>query len=591
MTSPISPTPRTVISSDVIEIAENLVQEIIDTAAAHRAGDDITIDAIAACKKVKRLELKEKLFTKFKKELSATLWNEKLKEAVARLQQHLTVTLPPKEGEPDLLVQGMNDDGNTERLMIVHGRDIRYCPPMNKWLIWDGRRWCIDEVNRIQELCVSVMRQFLAQATERSSGDEWKFAHKSLSYTGICRSISLAESRATVMPREFDTDPWALNCLNGTIDLRTSVLRDHDREDLITKLVHYNYDKESKCELWLKFLWSAMGDSEEATEEQVMRALRLVEYIQRALGYSITGSTIEKAVFIPLGEFGNNGKSTMLDTVRKIIREYSALLQVDTLMVRQESNNTQADLADLRGARFVQTSETEESQSLSQGKLKMLTAGMGTIKAVRKFENPIEFEQTFHIWLDTNKMPYIKDPDDTATLARLHPIPFLVQIPDNKIDQQMPEKLQKEASGILAWMVDGARQWFEKKLGKPQEIINARNEWKNAQSDPWGQAVEAWVVEKHATYYPMGVDAFPYFRTSTASILEGALGFKVKDMGQHRGDSTRVGRILKAVGMIKDGQSGRSQARMYRFPPALAPATPPLPIARDEEEPPLLFPE
>lgn len=585
-----SPTPRTVISSDVVEIAESLVSDIIETSASHRAGDDVTIEAIAVCKKSKRLELKAKLFVKFKKELSAEAWNEKLKEAVAHLQKHLSVTLPPKEGEPDLLVQGMNDDGNTERLMAIHGRDIRYCPPMKKWLIWDGRRWCIDEVNRIQELVVAVMRQFLAQAAERSSGDEWKFAHKSLSYTAVCRAVALASSRATVMPRELDTDPWALNCLNGTVDLRTSAIEPHDREDLITKLVHHDYDKNAKCGLWLKFLWSAMGDSEYATPAEAERAGRLVEYIQRALGYSITGSTIEKAVFIPLGEFGNNGKSTMLDTVRKIIREYSALLQVDTLMVRQESNNTQADLADLRGARFVQTSETEESQSLSQGKLKLLTAGMGTIKAVRKFENPIEFEQTFHIWLDTNKMPFIKDPDDTATLARLHPIPFLVQIPDGKIDQQMPEKLQAEGSGILAWMVEGALKWKKDKLGKPPEISLARDEWRSSQSDPWAGAVEYWVTKQNKEYVQFH-DCLPYYRTSIAAVMEGALGFKIKDMGAHRGDGTRVGKILKAIGLIKDGQHGKTQVRMYRFPEMPVPSVTPPHTARDEQEPSLPFEE
>ena len=276
--------------------------------------------------------------------------------------------------------------------------------------------------------------------------------------------------------------------------------------------------------------------------------------------------TIEKAVFIPLGEFGNNGKSTMLDTVRRIIREYSALIQVDTLMVRQESNTTQSDLSDLRGARFVQTSESEESQSLSQGKLKLLTAGMGTIKTRRLFENHIEFEQTFHIWLDTNKMPHIKDPDDTATLARLHPIPFLIQIPDKKIDQEMPEKLQREAVGILAWMVSGAHDWHQHRLSKPKEILDAREEWRSSQIDPWAQVVEAWLNRQRDEYYPMGSNQSPYFIVSTAAILEGALEFKIRDMGQHRGDTTRIGRILKKLGWEKDGQYGAAKVRMYRYP-------------------------
>ena len=266
-----SPPPRTLISSDVVDIAESLVQEIINTSAAHRAGDDITIDAIAACKKVKRLELKAKLFQKFKNELSKDLWNEKLKLAVSRYETRLSVTLPPKEGAPDLLTQTMNDDGNTERLMALYGPNIRYCPPMKKWLIWDGKRWAIDEVNHIQEMAVAAMREFLSQASSRSSGDEWKFAHKSLNYSSISRVAALASSRVTVMPQDLDTDPWALNCLNGTIDLRTSELREHNREDLITKLVHYNYDPAATCNLWLSFLGSAMGESPDATEAQLIR--------------------------------------------------------------------------------------------------------------------------------------------------------------------------------------------------------------------------------------------------------------------------------------------------------------------------------
>src|SRR6202007_2512621 len=120
----------------------------------------------------------------------------------------------------------------------------------------------------------------------------------------------------------------------------------------------------------------------------------------------------------------------------------SAVIQVDTLMVRhQETANTQADLSDLRGARFVQTSETEEGQRLAQGKLKRITQGMGTIKSVRKYENPIEFRETHKLWMDTNRKPTIRDADDAATFNRLHPIPFTVRIPKDRIDKNLPAKL------------------------------------------------------------------------------------------------------------------------------------------------------
>jgi len=229
-----------------------------------------------------------------------------------------------------------------------------------------------------------------------------------------------------------------------------------------------------------------MGGGPDASEGELARAQRLIDYLQRALGYSLTGSTIEKAVFVLFGT-GDNGKSTMLTTFRQLVEEYAVLLQVDTLMVRQESNNTQADLADLRGARFVQTSETEEGQRLAQGKLKRITQGMGKIKAVRKYENPIEFSETHKLWIDTNKKPAIRDADDRATFNRLHPIPFTVKI--EKIDRDMPAKLLREAEGILAWAVAGAKLWHESGLNKPPEVEAARAQWRS-EVDQLGRFIE-----------------------------------------------------------------------------------------------------
>ena len=229
-----------------------------------------------------------------------------------------------------------------------------------------------------------------------------------------------------------------------------------------------------------------MGADVDATPEKEERGQRLIEYLQRAFGYSLTGSTIEKIVFVLFGS-GDNGKSTMLSTFRQLVEEYSVLLQVDTLMVRQESNNTQADLADLRGARFVQTSETEEGQRLAQGKLKRITQGMGKIKAVRKYENPIEFQETHKLWMDTNRKPIIGD-DDRATFSRLHPIPFSVQIPKDRIDRDLPSKLLQEAEGILAWAVLGAKRWHESGLTRPPEIEVESQKWRS-DSDQIGRFI------------------------------------------------------------------------------------------------------
>jgi putative DNA primase/helicase len=230
-----------------------------------------------------------------------------------------------------------------------------------------------------------------------------------------------------------------------------------------------------------------MGGGPDASEAALDRADRLIAYFQKAFGYALTGVTSEKVIFIFHGS-GNNGKSTLLSTFLKILEEYAVLLQIDTLMMRQESNNTQADLADLRGARFVMTSETEEGQRLAEGKLKRITQGIGKIKAVRKYENPIEFYETHKLFMDANHKPVVRG-SDNAIWNRLHPVPFSITIPPEEIDAELPAKLLAEAEGILAWAVSGTLRWRREGLGKPPEVEDAGARWR-AESDPLREFVE-----------------------------------------------------------------------------------------------------
>jgi putative DNA primase/helicase len=377
---------------------------------------------------------------------------------------------------PNLIYFLHNDHGNACRLIKYCGQNLRYCHALKKWLVWDGWRYAVDDTGQARRLAKETGLEFLKQAIKAGNEPAEKFAKASLDSKRITTMLSMAECEIFVKPDELDDDPFALNFLNGTVDLRTGKLRPHSQTDLITRLIHYEYRPGARCPRWREFLDQIMGGGPDASERDLECAERLTAYLQRAIGYSLTGTTCEKAVFIPFGG-GNNGKSTMLNAIHQVALEYSVLIQVDTLMVRQESNNTQADLADLRGARFVQTSETEEGQRLAQGKLKRITQGMGSIKAVRKYENPIEFPETHHLWIDTNRKPVIRDADDRATFNRLHPIPFTVEIPPDQIDKSLPGKLLAEAEGILAWIVEGARLWFATGLNKPPEIDAAKEAW------------------------------------------------------------------------------------------------------------------
>ena len=164
-------------------------------------------------------------------------------------------------------------------------------------------------------------------------------------------------------------------------------------------------------------------------------------------------------------------------------------------MTRQESNNAQADIADLRGTRFVMTSETEEGQRLCEGKLKRITQGMGKIKAVRKYENPIQFPETHKLWMDANHPPIIRGTDN-AIWNRLHPIPFDVTIPAEELDKQLRVKLLTEAEGIIAWAVAGAVRWHREGLDRPPEVEETKENWRS-DMDQVGRFIQQRCVLEH----------------------------------------------------------------------------------------------
>jgi putative DNA primase/helicase len=468
-------------------------------------------------------------------------------------------SLPPDSAEVvsrkfPLLEFLRNDTGNAGRLILKFGDQLRYCPAMRKWLCWDGRRWAVDDKGASRRLAKQAMLDYLAEATEAEDKDHMAFAYHSLDARRIANLLTMAECELVVTPGELDTHPFLINFLNGTVDLRTGELTPHNPAHFITKLVHHNYNPRASCPLFLSVIARMMGNHPDASEPELDRAERMVNYLQRALGYSLTGTTEEKAVFVPFGT-GNNGKTTLLSTFLLLLEEYSVLLQVDTLMARQESNNTQADLADLRGARFVMTSETEEGQRLSQGKLKRITQGMGKIKATRKYENPIEFPETHKLWMDTNAKPMIRAADDQATFNRLHPIPFTVTIPPEEIDKSLPRKLLAEAEGILAWAVEGAKLWWRDGLGKPPEVAAANDDWR-AENDQLGRFIEECCVVAES-FSGKARQLYECYRTWAEGAGENAIsetlfGRRLKDRGfakEHR----RYGTVYAGIALRAQG--------------------------------------
>lgn len=320
---------------------------------------------------------------------------------------------------PSLLTQLFNDTGNAERFVALHRNSVRYCYVFKSWLIWDGRRWARDESERVRQLAKSTVVEFLRQAIDSKNEAAQRFARSSLETKRIDHLLREAQTDLAISPAELDQHQHLLVFMNRTVDLRNGELGPHEREHYITKMVRFDFNPNATCNGFLAALHRLMGGGPDASELQQNRAGRLVGALQKCFGYSLTGATIEKVVFILFGS-GNNGKTTVLSLFLKLLEEYAALLQIETLMVRHENNNSQADLADLRGARFVMTSETEEGQRLAEGKLKRITQGMGRIKATRKYENPFEFAETHKLYASGFCRVHKKGPQ-SPTVCRPYP--------------------------------------------------------------------------------------------------------------------------------------------------------------------------
>lgn len=386
-----------------------------------------------------------------------------------------------------LLVPLLTDTGNAERFVLIHRDSVRYCHAFRRWFIFDGRIWVRDDRDQIRIYAKQTMIETLKQASAAGNEQAEKFARASLDSKRISNMLREAQPDLAITPDDLDTHSDLLVFSNGTVKLKTGEIGPHEREHFITKMVRFDYNATAVASVFLATIARLMGAGPDASEGDLARAERLVSAFQVYVGYSLTGHTSEKVVFILFGS-GNNGKTTMLSLFLKLLEDYAAQLLIENLMVRQENNNSNADLADLHGARFVMTSETEEGQRLAEGKLKRITQGMGRIKAVRKYENPFSFMETHKLWIDANHKPVIRG-TDAAIWNRLLTIPFTVTIPHAEIDRDLPAKLMAEAEGILAWAVAGAVRWYRDGLPRPDEVKQAVSEYR-AEMDQVGRFVD-----------------------------------------------------------------------------------------------------
>ncbi len=372
----------------------------------------------------------------------------------------------------------LTDASNAERLAREHGENVRYVNKWKQWIIWDGQRWRIDESGAIYRLAIQTVRNMRHEAAQLATDAArellWKHAKSSEARNRLDAMVALAQK---VLPipldyGELNADAWLLNFDNGTMDLRTGELREHRREDFITKIVPHAYPTtDVQSDLWQRFIERIFDHDAE-----------LVAFVQRLFGYALVGEQIEH-IFPVLWGGGQNGKSTLVNAILDAVgNEYTMQLGQEYLMQSKHSRHS-TEVMDLYQMRLAVSAETEEGARLNEARVKHQTGG-GKIRGRRLYQESWEYSPTHTLFIETNHKPRIVG-TDVGIWRRVHLIPFTVRIPDEEKDSGLGEKLKREAPVIVRWLVEGCLAWQCSGLNPPESVLAATAKYRE-ESDLFG---------------------------------------------------------------------------------------------------------
>ncbi|HEY3175757.1 MAG TPA: phage/plasmid primase, P4 family [Candidatus Polarisedimenticolia bacterium] len=354
--------------------------------------------------------------------------------------------------------------GYAREFVRMHGRDLLHVVAWRKWLSWDGTRWRIDDTGEVRRLAKSFTRAATQAALDANDKDGIAICLKMEKARALESWLSLAatEAEVAISPEVLDRDTWLLNVENGALDLHSGELQPHRREDLITKLAPVAYDPEATAPLFDAFLARVLPDPE-------VRA-----FVQRFLGYALTGTVGEHLLVFFYGT-GRNGKSTLLIVVLRILAEYGIQAPPGLLLAIAERDHP-TGITTLFGRRLAVSMEAGEGRRFREELVKQLTGG-DRLSARRMREDFWEFDPTHKLILSANHRPDIRG-TDVAIWSRIALVPFTVTIPRAERDKDLPDKLMKEAPGILRWLADGCREWQRIGLAPPEAVSAATDEYR-----------------------------------------------------------------------------------------------------------------
>lgn len=406
-----------------------------------------------------------------------------------------------------------NDQGNARRFIARCQDTFRYVSETG-WAMYDGKRWDVDggedaarrAMHGVIEQILEEVEVCYAEANRSPDLDErsslkaraeglFKWKISSGNKTRYEGALEVARPYLTVKPRDFDADAYALNLENGTMRVRFAgpgriawdsddvlELTPHDRDDLCSRIVPVAYDPKATCPQFDAFLARVQPDA----------AVR--GFLQRFLGYGLTGLTVEQVLLLNIGE-GANGKSTLFDLIGQIVGGYGGSINFSSL-VRDDNKrggDPSPDLARLPGVRVLRTSEPDEGVRLAEAMIKQVTGGE-EISVRHLNKGFFEFYPVFKLIISGNHRPNIRG-QDGGIWRRVLLILWDVIIPPEERDRDLGRKLLDERAGVLNWLLDGLRLYLEIGLAVPDEVRAATDSYRE-DSDPLGQFIAQCVVRE-----------------------------------------------------------------------------------------------
>lgn len=461
--------------------------------------------------------------------------------ALMRLEKGITVYDSAIDGiNQDYLIDfPLTDTGNAECFLFEYGENCRYNKTNGKWYQWNGVVWEEDEKEEVNNKILITIRK--RQQAVVSSFDNRGIEDRQKAYKYLVRCEDVKHRNNTrkaveMLPEllttisQYDADNYLIAMQNGTLDLQSGSFYQSEREDYLTLQMGADFDPDADCPRWMQFLSEVFNGDEE-----------VIDFMQKVVGYSLTGDTIEQKMFILYG-FGKNGKSVFINTIQALLKDYAGTASFRTFDADKQSEMSN-DLAALKGKRFVAMSESGADRKLNEPLIKQVTGG--DIISCRFLRREFfEYLPQFKLFLATNHKPVITQ-SDFGIWRRIILIPFTQNF-EGREDEGLKEKLLAELSGILNWAIEGLKKWqLEGLKSLPKAVKEATEEYKK-DSDSVGQWLEQnmakhiassikssdahnnykqWCVENG--FYPVGN------RNFKASLQE--LGFRLekKNDGNH----------------------------------------------------------